>query len=87
MGPGQKCLTQVGLDNFFASRVGSATCRSGKFTSKMIVFSIFVLSGQKIPRTKLGWPFIYCGSEVYLGGSALGPYRTRISFPKVIEAF
>jgi len=69
IGPGQKILTRVGSNFCCSGRVSHLWLGYGfgKFPLKMLNFSIFCPSGQKVPRSQPGWPLIYCGSKVYLG--------------------
>jgi len=72
-----------GSKNFDPGRVSHLWFGFGKFPHKMSNFSNFFPLGllnlfessQKVPGSKAGGPFIYCGSKVSLGrvGSGHGP--------------
>jgi len=80
MGLGQNFLTQVGSGQLFVAWVGSAIYGLGldceNFSQKCQNFQFISLSGQKknlfrlgpkVPRLKVVWPLIYCGSKVCSG--------------------
>jgi len=92
MGPGQKFLTRVKLDQFFVARVWSSRVSHlwfgfefGKFPLKRSNFSIFCPSGQKkslrvgSESTGVGGgsPLFYCGSKVSSGQGPSLPSSLR----------
>jgi len=86
MGPGQNFLTPVGTGQFFVARVGPGQpfmvwVWIWKISTKNVKFFNFFPfgsknifgSGQKVPKSKAGWPLIYCESKVSLGLVGSGP--------------
>jgi len=80
MGPGQKILTRVGSIFCGTGRVSHLWFgfEFGKFPLKMSNFFLsgqknLFGSGQKVPRSKVGWPLIYCRSKVSSGRVGSGP--------------
>jgi len=85
MGLGQNFLTRVGSIFCCSGWVGSDIYGLGlnfeNFPLKRQIFQLFSLrvkkncfgSGRKVPRSKSGWPLIYCRSKVSSGRVRSGP--------------
>jgi len=75
-------------------RVASATFRYGKSHPKILNISVFfylwvkniIGSSQKIPGSKTGWPYIYCGAEVCSGRVGPGSISSKIMMAKWSKA-